>query len=229
MSINKITVDVISDVACPWCYVGKRRLEKALEQWDGAEVVVNWYPYQLDPTMSNEGLVRDEYLINKFGSVEKMKAMTDHLVAVGKEVGIDFDFGEKWISVNTFHLHQLLHVAGIEGFKNKLKERFLQAYFVDLEPLNNNEVLYKILADFNWDKHKVDSIISNQEIEKAVKDQIVHAQKIGVSGVPFFIINNEYGISGAQPSAVFLETFSKLVPLQTISQGDSCDALTKEC
>jgi len=229
MKKDKITVDVVSDVACPWCYVGKRRLEEALQQWDGVEVIVNWHPYQLDPSMRKEGYTRDEYLINKFGSVEKMQTMTDHLKSAGKEVGIDFDFGENWTSVNTLHLHQLLHVAGQEGFKDTLKERFLKAYFVDLDPLNNEEVLYNILSDFGWDAAKVDQIIADKEIAKSVKDQIAHAQSLGVTGVPFFIINNEFGISGAQPSSVFLETFSKIAPVATITEGDSCDPLTGEC
>ncbi len=229
MSLEKITIDVVSDVACPWCYVGKRRLEEAIKQWKGAEIEVHWHPYQLDPNMPKDGFSRDEYLVNKFGSIDKVREMTDHLTAVGKEVGIEFDFSEKWTSVNTLHLHQLLQVAGQEGFKGQLKERFLKAYFVDLNPLNDNQVLYKILADFNWDADKVDQIIANDTIAKKVKEQIAHSQSIGVTGVPFFIINNKFGISGAQPSSVFLETFNKLAPIETIANGETCDPVTGEC
>jgi predicted DsbA family dithiol-disulfide isomerase len=229
MMTEKITVDVVSDVACPWCYVGKRRLEAAIEQWQGAEIVVNWHPYQLDPTMPEEGFTRDEYLVNKFGSIEKMQSMTDHLTAVGKEVGIDFDFGENWMSVNTLHLHQLLHVAGQEGFKDQLKERFLMAYFVELDRLNNKEVLYSILSDFGWESNKVDAVINDKEIATKVQQQIAHSQKIGVTGVPYFIINNKYAISGAQPSSVFLEAFNKLSSIESIIEGDSCDTSTGDC
>lgn len=226
---EKITVDVVSDVACPWCYVGKRRLEAALKQWKGKEVEVNWHPYQLDPNMPKEGLTRDEYLVNKFGSVEKMQTMTDHLTTVGKEVGIDFNFGPNWMSVNTLHLHQLLHVAGQEGFKDQLKERFLKAYFVDLDPLNKNEVLYDILSSFGWESTKVDAVIADEEIANTVKEQIAHSKTLGVTGVPFFIINNKYGISGAQSSSVFLEAFSKVAPLESIVDGESCDPITGAC
>lgn len=229
MSEKTITVDVISDIACPWCYVGKKRLEQALEQWDGAKVVVKWHPYQLDPNMTKEGLQRDAYLVNKFGSIEKVNAMTNHLTTVGEEVGIAFDFGEKWMSTNTLHLHQLLHVAGKEGFQNDLKERFLKAYFVTLQPLNNKEVLYSLLADFGWSPEKVDAVIADQEIAQTVTQQIKHAQNIGVTGVPFFIINNSYAISGAQPSAVFLETFKKSQPSGVHPKGDSCDPVTGTC
>ena len=128
MTQKTITVDIVSDVACPWCYVGKRKFEAALAQWNGTPVEVTWHPYQLDPTMSKEGLSRDEYLTNKFGSTNAVSEMTDRLVNIGKEVGIYFDFGDKWSAFNTLHLHQLLHVAGQEGFKAALKERFLKMW-----------------------------------------------------------------------------------------------------
>ena len=222
MSKEVITIDIISDVACPWCYVGKRRFEAALEQWQGTPVTVNWHPYQLDPTMSKEGIGRDEYLTNKFGSIEATREMTDRLTTVGKSVGIDFDFGEKWMAFNTLHLHQLLHVAGQEGFKAELKERFLKAYFVDLTPLNDSAVLYEILADFGWDAAKVDAIVTDESIAKSVQAEIAHYQKMGVSGVPFFVINNKYGISGAQPTEAFLEALSQVDAMPAASEGESC-------
>lgn len=222
MNKEVITIDIISDVACPWCYVGKRRFEAALEQWQGTPVTVNWHPYQLDPTMSKEGIGRDEYLTNKFGSIEATREMTDRLTTVGKSVGIDFDFGEKWMAFNTLHLHQLLHVAGQEGFKAELKERFLKAYFVDLTPLNDSAVLYEILADFGWEAAKVDAIVTDESIAKSVQAEIAHYQKMGVSGVPFFVINNKYGISGAQPTEAFLEALSQVDSMPTTSEGESC-------
>ena len=229
MKKASITVDIVSDVACPWCYVGKRKFEAALEQWKGAPVEVNWHPYQLDPSLPKEGITRDTYLLQKFGTLENTKGMTDRLTEVGKEVGIDFDFGENWTAFNTLHLHQLLHVAGQEGFKPELKERFLKAYFEDLNPLNQSEVLYSILADFGWNAEKVDQIIRDTSIAESVQAEIAHYQKRGVSGVPFFILNNQYGISGAQPTEVFLEALQSLDPIDVISEGDSCDPATGDC
>ena len=101
MKENAITIDVISDVACPWCYIGKRRLEAALQKWRGAPVQVSWHPYQLDPSMPPEGMDRNTYLTNKFGNVERVQEMIDRLIAVGKTVGIAFDCGDKWLAVNT--------------------------------------------------------------------------------------------------------------------------------
>jgi predicted DsbA family dithiol-disulfide isomerase len=119
MQKDVIKVDVVSDVACPWCYVGKRRLETALEQWKGAPVEVTWHPYQLDPNMPTEGLDRNTYLTNKFGDLERTKEMTDRLTEAGADEGITFNFGDRWLAVNTLPLHQLLHVAGKEGFKDR--------------------------------------------------------------------------------------------------------------
>lgn len=223
MNKEKITVDIVSDVACPWCYVGKKKFEAALEQWNGTPVEVTWHPYQLDPTLPKEGLTRDQYLTNKFGSVNAVSEMTDRLSSVGKEVGINFDFGEKWTAFNTLHLHQLLHVAGEEGFKAELKERFLKAYFEELTPLNDSEVLYSILSDFGWDPSKVDAIVNDEAIAKSVQAEIAHYQQLGVSGVPFFIINNKYGISGAQPTEAFLEALTSIDAMPTVADGESCE------
>lgn len=223
MSQDKITVDIVSDVACPWCYVGKRKFEAALEKWEGTPVEVNWHPYQLDPTMPKEGVGRNEYLTHKFGSVDGMSEMTERLTSVGKEVGIDFDFGEKWTAYNTLHLHQLMHVAGQEGFKAELKERFLKAYFVDLTPLNDSNVLYSILSDFGWDSAKVDQIVNDESIGKIVQAEIAQYQQMGVSGVPFFIINNKYGISGAQPTEAFLEALTSVDAMPVVTEGESCE------
>ncbi len=212
MSQDTITIDVISDVACPWCYVGKRRLEAALEEWNGAPVKVNWHPFQLDPSMRAEGMNRESYLTSKFGSIDRVQQMVDHLSEVGKSVGIDFDFGDDWLAVNTLEMHQLLHVAREEGFDAQLKERFLSGYFVETKHLNKREELYAILNDFGWDQSKVDTIIADKQIAQKVQAEIAHYQNRGVSGVPFFVFNDEFGLSGAQPTEVFVEALQSIHP-----------------
>ncbi|MEP3208314.1 MAG: DsbA family oxidoreductase [Maribacter sp.] len=222
MQKQPIKVAVVSDVACPWCYVGKRRLESALEQWKGAPVEVTWHPFQLDPTIPQTGYDRDTYLTNKFGDLERTQAMTDRLTQVGAEEGITFNFGDKWLAVNTLPLHQLLHVAGAEGFKDQLKERFLKAYFDENLHLNDTEVLIKVMQEFNWAAEKTTRILNDDSIAYAVKQEIAHYQQGGVTGVPFFIINDQYGISSAQPVEVFLEAFARVSPMQVVGEGDSC-------
>lgn len=229
MEKNTIKIDIVSDVACPWCYVGKRRFEAALKEWKGTPIEVNWHPFQLDASMPSEGLDRTTYLTNKFGSVDGVQTMIDRLSDVGKTVGIDFDFGDNWLAVNTLHLHQLLHVAREEGFNVALKEKFLSAYLVETKHLNKIEVLVDILKEFGWDREKVESIINDQKIAETVKSEIAHYQNLGVSGVPYFIINDKYGISGAQTTDVFLDAFKSVSPIEVISEGDSCDPATGIC
>lgn len=218
-----IKIDIVSDVACPWCYVGKRRLEQALEQWEGAPIEVEWHPYQLDANMSPEGQTRDAYLGKKFGDLERAKEMTDHLISVGKELGIAFNFGKNWLAVNTLALHQLLVIAGKKGFKDALKERFLKAYFVENLHLNDIKVLEVIMAEYGWDPKEVHDVINNEQLGADVQKEIAHYQEMGVTGVPFFVINNKYGISGAQPATVFLDAFKQLSTVEDTSEGESCD------
>jgi predicted DsbA family dithiol-disulfide isomerase len=220
--MNTIKIDVISDVACPWCYVGKRRLEAALKEWKGDPIEVTWHPYQLDPSMRSEGMDRNTYLTNKFGSLENVQGMIDRLTDAGKTVGIDFDFGDNWLAVNTLPMHQLLNVAREEGIGNEMKEHFLSAYFVETQHLNKSEVLYAIAKEFGWSSDKVDAIINDQKIEDAVKSEIAHYQQRGVTGVPFFVINDEFGISGAQPKEAFLEAFQSVSTDKLKTEGSCC-------
>lgn len=224
-----IKIDIVSDVACPWCYVGKKRLEKAIEAWDGIPVEIEWHPFQLDPNIPSEGLDRDTYLMQKFGNLEGPLAMTERLKVSGKEEGITFNFGTEWLAINTLPLHQLLHVAGEEGFKDTLKERFMKAYFDENLHLNNIDVLSSIMAEYGWKGEKTEQIVADDDIAYAVNQEIAHYQQRGVTSVPFFILNNTYGISGAQPTSAFLEAFKKVSTIKTKNEGDHCDTDTGLC
>ena len=227
MQEETIKVAIVSDVACPWCYVGKRRLETALKEWKGAKVEVTWHPFQLDPTIPESGFDRDTYLTNKFGDLESTKAMTDRLTEVGEDEGITFNFGDKWLAVNTLKLHQLLHVAGEEGFKDTLKERFLKAYFDENLHLNDVDVLVNVMSEYGWDAEKTKKVIDDDGIAYLVTKEIAHYQQRGVKGVPFFIINDKYGISGAQPPSVFLDAFAQVSTI--VEEGNSCDTNSGCC
>jgi predicted DsbA family dithiol-disulfide isomerase len=229
MQKEPITVDIVSDVACPWCYIGKRRLQEALAEWKGAPIKVNWHPFELDPNIPEDGLDGNTYLKNKFGDLERTKEMTARLTTLGAEEGITFNFDGKWLAIKTLPLHQLLHVAGEEGFQDALKERFLNAYFTENLHLNRPEVQNKLMAEFGWEAEKTQKVVADENIADAVKQEIVKYQKMGVSGVPFFIINNTYGISGAQPSSVFTEAFQQIAPLEIIAEGDSCGMDGENC
>ena len=229
MQNETIKVDIVSDVACPWCYVGKRRLESAIKAWKGTPIEIEWHPFQLDPNIPEEGLDRDTYFKNKFGDLEGPLEMTKRLVEVGKEEGISFNFGKQLLAVNTLPLHQLLNVAGEEGFKDLLKERFLKAYFEENLHLNKIEVLIAIMAEYGWAAEKTIQVLENDAIAYAVKQEISHYQQRGVNSVPFFIINDTYGISGAQPTETFLEAFQQIASTTVDTEENSCNPETGVC
>ncbi|MGC1515973.1 MAG: DsbA family oxidoreductase [Maribacter sp.] len=228
MNKKTLKIDIVSDVACPWCYIGKRRLENAIAEWEGDPIEIEWHPFQLDPNVPAAGLDRDTYLMNKFGDLEASLAMTERLTTVGKEEGITFNFGKEWKAINTLPLHQLLHEAGKEGFKDALKERFLKAYFDENLPLNEIGVLCSLLLPFGWPAEKTKKVLEDDAIAYAVKQEIAHYQQRGVNSVPFFIINNTYGISGAQSPATFLKAFEQ-VSTASLSDKERCDAESGIC
>lgn len=206
---GKITIDIVSDVVCPWCYVGKKRLEKALEQMGNpADVEINWHPFQLDPTIPDEGLDRKEYFTKKFGDDDRIRQMSDHLTQVGAQDGIEFNLDDIPYAINTFPLHKLLHVAGQEGFQPEAEELLFKAYFTDGRDLRDGQVLEELFSPYGWDREKIARILADDAIGYAVRQEMGHFQNGGVSGVPFFIVNNKYGISGAQPAGVFVQALS---------------------
>jgi len=221
---EKITIDIVSDVVCPWCYVGKRRLESALDELGNpTDVEITWHPFQLDPTIPEEGLDRKKYFIKKFGDEGRIQQMSEHLTQVGEQVGIDFHLDEIPNAINTFPLHKLLHVAGQEGFQPEAEEMLFRAYFTDGKDLRDTSVLVELFSKYGWDSEKVTQILADEAIAYAVRQEINHYQSIGVSGVPFFIVNNKYGISGAQPSEIFVKALATVRDemIQAV-QGDVC-------
>lgn len=206
--MDKIKIDVVSDVACPWCYVGKKNLEAAIPNKEMVEI--EWHPFQLDPSIPKEGINKETYFTNKFGSMERFELMSEHLIKAGQKAGINFDFTKMKKAVNTLALHQLLEIAGREGFKDSLKAKFLQANFELGLDLSETEVLFKICKEFGWTKEKIEQICNDDLLATLVKNEIKQFQNLGVSGVPFFIFNNKYAVSGAQPIEVFKDLIDKI-------------------
>ena len=205
---TNIKIDIISDVACPWCYVRKKNLEKAIAKLPEATITVNWHPYQLDPNIPAEGVDRMSYLVNKFGSKERYEQLVTHLKTAGKAAGIDFVDGNR--IPNTMSLHRLLHVASQEGFGNALKEAFFKAYFEEVVDLTKEEALVEIMATFGWDKARTVSVLHDEEVAYQVKLAINNAYNRNVSGVPYFIINDKYSLTGAQPPEVLMQAIQDI-------------------
>lgn len=205
-------IEIWSDIICPFCYIGKRRLELALENFKHKEAVdIEWKSYQLDPTMEHQepGSI-DQYLSEKKGMpLEQAKQLNQQVTNMAKEVGLDYHF-EKAIPNNTLLAHQLIHFAKHHGKQNEMKERLLQAYFTKGEDIGDINQLGMFAQEIGLDeKEAIDNLNSNTFADEIQIDQY-HAQQIGVRGVPFFVFNNKYAISGAQPETAFAELLEKV-------------------
>ncbi len=229
----KIKIDIVSDVACPWCYVGKQRLERALSIVPEIDVDVTWQPFQLDPSVPKEGRELKPYYEAKFGSKEKVQEIFEHMENVGNAEGIAFDFNKMGRTMNTLPLHMLMWEAEKEGFKSQLKERFFKAYFEEATDLSKTENLINILSEFNWNSERVLEVLSNSVLLEEVKNKIAYFQAKGVHAVPFFIFNDKYGISGAQEPRVLADTLRKIhqeiEAENTMNSSLSCNLEGEEC
>jgi predicted DsbA family dithiol-disulfide isomerase len=194
---DTLTIDVVSDVVCPWCYLGEKRLEAALAE-ESTSVAVRWRPYQLDPTIPQGGLDRAEYMERKFGRDGRLKSIHDHLVRLGAEVGIPFAFDKIERAPNTLDAHRLIRWAASAGAQREVVDRLFRAYFVEGRDIGDHAALLEIAVASGLDAAVVARLLAEGADAEAVKREIADAQAIGVTGVPFFIFAGRIGVAGAQ-------------------------------
>ncbi len=206
---GRIVVDVVSDVVCPWCFVGKRRLEAALASDGGDEIAVRWRPFQLDPTIPKQGLDRRAYMSAKFRDESRIAEAHARLESIGAELGIAFNFENIQRSPNTLNAHRLIRWAEPMGMQDKIVERLFRDYFERGRDIGDIEVLVEAARDCGLDTDATRAGFASDDDLSAVTDEIENAQKMGVSGVPFFIFASRYAVSGAQESAVLAQAISK--------------------
>ena len=209
-----MNIDIISDVVCPWCYVGKRQIEAALGQYaqqhPGAHAPsVTWRPFQLNPQLPAEGMSRQEYLVQKFGAA-RAKDIYARVSAVGAEYGIAFAFERITRQPNTVAAHSLIALAGNAATQaadpqGRVKEALLQAYFIDGVDLTNTEDLLRVAAAAGLEREQAAQCLADPQSRLAVEREDQRARAIGVQGVPFFIFNGKLGVSGAQGPQALLE------------------------
>jgi predicted DsbA family dithiol-disulfide isomerase len=208
----KLRIDVISDVICPWCYIGKRRLEKAIAAFDGQhEVRVRWLPFQLNPTMPKEGVARKEYRTKKFGSWERSLELDAQMVAVGETEGIHFAFDRTERTPNTLDAHRLIWLADKEGIQDAVVEALFRAYFTEGRDISNRQTLIDVVAEAGLDRHRAEAVVNSDEGMEAITEADGLSRRHRVDGVPFFIVNGGITLGGAQPPEAFLEAFRKAV------------------
>ncbi len=207
-----LTIDVVSDVVCPWCYVGKRRLEQALAAWDGGPVAVRWHPFQLDDTIPPQGIARIDYLTRKFGSLSAVEPMHDRLAAIGREVGIPFDFARIARSPNTRDAHRVIGWAGSEGggdAQGVVVEELMRGYFVEGRDIGDRAVLADAAAAAGMDRDSVAARLATEEDAAEVAAAVDGARRQGITGVPCFILGRRYALMGAQEPAALLDAMRK--------------------
>ncbi len=203
-----LVIDVVSDVVCPWCFIGKRRLEKAITMSE-VPVAVRWHPFQLDPTIPLEGKSRRAYLEAKFGTEERIAALHQNIATAGASEGIDFAFDKIKVSPNTLDAHRLIRWAGEDGKQEAVVDALFRGYFLDGRDIGDREVLAEIAAAAGMDRARVIVRLASDEDRSEVSAEIASAQRIGVTGVPTFIIANRYGVVGAQAPATLARAFSE--------------------
>lgn len=225
----QIKIEVVSDVVCPWCYIGKRRMETAVaELQEKYDFEITFTPFELNPDMPTEGADQLSYLSKKFGGAEQYAKITTHVAQVALGEGLAFDFNKQKVSPNTRDAHRILWLAKKKGVQPAVKEALMKAYFEQGVDLSKRDNLADVAASAGLDRGEVmDLLRSDEYIREVVTSQQISHQR-GVTGVPFYIINDKYGVSGAQPSSAFAEIFQS-VGSEILVQGETCATDGKAC
>ncbi|HFC04448.1 MAG TPA: DsbA family oxidoreductase [Rhizobiales bacterium] len=212
MTNEVVQIDVVSDVMCPWCYVGKKRLEKALAIIpENILVEINWRPFQLDPTIPPEGRDRQKYLSDKFGSPEQIAEKYDPIRQAGEAEGIPFNFDAIEVSPNTLNAHRLLRWAGEVGLQDAMSERLFVAYFVEAANLTDNAVLVDLAVDIGMEREVVERLFEGEAGLQEVRQEMLQYQQMGVRSVPTMIVGQKYAISGAQQPETIAQVIAGVV------------------
>jgi predicted DsbA family dithiol-disulfide isomerase len=205
-------IDVVSDVVCPWCYIGKRHLEAALATLDQGGLprpVVRWHPYELNPGLPAEGVDRREYLERKFGGPARAAQVYERVRRAGTQAGIAFDFERIERQPNTRDAHRLVAWAQGHGDADALVERLFRAYFVEGRFVGAHETLAEIAHEAGLDADAAYAFLSGTTGVAEIADAEERAASLGITGVPFFIVDGRYGLSGAQPAETIVEALRR--------------------
>ncbi|WP_374449816.1 DsbA family protein [Cloacibacterium normanense] len=226
-------INIWSDVRCPFCFVGKKKFEKALEKFPHSEKLeITWHSFQLDPQLITQPDVNPyEYFAKAKGiTLERAKAMHEGAAMAGKEAGIDFNFDDSKVA-NSYKAHLLIQLSKTKNLANEMEEALFEAQFLDGKNIDDEETLIQLAKSIGITEDEAKNALQSDELGYLVKQDMQLAAQLGINAVPFFVINDKYGISGAQQPELFLEALEKTweefssgdKSLQLINSGDSCD------
>lgn len=207
-----ISIDVVSDVVCPWCFIGQRRLDAALAVVPEIQVEVRWRPFQLDATIPPQGRDRKEYMLAKFGSDEKLREIHARIVQIGAVEGIDFDFDAIKVSPNTLDAHRAIRWAATYGadVQNRLARRLFQLYFEEGKNVGDHAVLIEAAGEAGMDAPVVTALLATDNDRESVANEAATASRMGITGVPCFLLEGKYAVMGAQESATLADAIRQV-------------------
>ena len=222
-------IDIISDVVCPWCYIGKRKLEKALSLYEAGESgavqtgdentpTISWHPFQLNPHLPVEGMSRQEYTSSKFGGPERAREVYARVASAGADAGIEFRFDEIGTQPNTIDAHQMILLAAGFNAQDGVVESLFKGYFLEGRDLTDHETLLDLVTRGGLPREDAESCLSEGRLRSEIERQDRHARSLGVEGVPFFTINQKLAVSGAQPPEVLVRAMTQAespAPIET--------------
>ncbi len=214
-----IQVDIVSDIVCPWCWLGSRYFFEAAKK-SPHTVNVTWRPYMLDPTVPEAGMPYPAYMKNKFGDgpSNKFKAMREHLEKAAPGVGITFRFGDIPMRPNTLNAHRLMRWATGQGLGNKTAEALFKSFFDDLDDVGNADILSDIAANVGMDADLVKELLAKDDDKSTVKEEIQFFRNLGVSGVPCFIYQGQFAVQGAQEPSAHVKALAEAAKIQPDAQ-----------
>lgn len=217
MSVVKL--DILSDPICPWCYIGKTHLDKALAEAGDHPFVIEWHPFQLNPDMPREGMDRRAYLEGKFGGKEGAVRAYAPVVEHAEKAGLTINFEAMQRTPNTLDAHRLIHWAGIEGKQNDVVDALFQAYFVDAKDIGDHEVLADIAAACGMERDVTMRLLQGDTEVSEIRDRDAHSRKMGVSSVPTYIVANQHAVPGAQPPELWKQVIADIQSQLAADQG----------
>jgi predicted DsbA family dithiol-disulfide isomerase len=222
---QKIVVDVVSDVVCPWCFIGQRRLDSALAAIPEIPVEVRWRPFQLDATIPQQGRDRKEYMLAKFGSEDKLREIHARIEQLGAAEGIDFDFEAIKVSPNTLDAHRVIRWAATYGadVQNRLARRLFQLYFEEGKNVGDHAVLIEAAGQAGMDAPVVTALLATENDREAVANEAATASRMGITGVPCFLLEGKYAVMGAQESATLADAIRQVAAAKARGELDSVE------
>lgn len=208
-----VKLDIFSDPVCPWCYLGKANLERALEAHPEHVFEVEWHPFQLNPEMPHEGVVKHDYLMERFGSEGKLTQIHQHFRDMAAEAGVIMDPDKPPRIPNTLNAHRMIHWAGLEGRQAAMVSALMRAYWVEGRDIGDLKVLADIGAEAGMDRAVAERLLASDADLDLIHTREAHSRQRGVNAVPTFLIANQYVLSGAQPPEMWGQVIDELAKM----------------